>query len=60
VRGNAVFIAALIAQSSVVALFFTSDIGYLWFNVIGCGIVVVVALVVSAFHRGAGAPTLQS
>ena len=39
IGGTAVFIGALIAQASVVALFFGSDIGFLWFNVIGCAIV---------------------
>ncbi|MFW5973394.1 MAG: sodium:solute symporter, partial [Bacteroidota bacterium] len=36
VGGTAVFTAALIAQSFVIALYFTVDIGYLWFNFIGC------------------------
>jgi hypothetical protein len=27
----------------VLVLFFTSNIGYLWYNVIGCGSVVIVA-----------------
>lgn len=40
VKANAVFIAALIAESIVIYLYFTSDIGFLWFNVIGCGLVV--------------------
>ena len=44
VRGTPVFVAALIAQATVVTLFFTSDIGYLWYNVIGCGLVMLLAL----------------
>ncbi|MFP2932103.1 sodium:solute symporter family transporter [Pyxidicoccus sp. 3LG] len=48
VRGHAVFIAAVISQSTVIALFMLSDIGYLWFNVIGCALVVVLGLVVQA------------
>ena len=36
VRGTAVFVAALISQALVIALFYGSSIGYLWFNVIGC------------------------
>jgi hypothetical protein len=36
VRGSAVFFAAVIAQTLVLVLFFTSNIGYLWYNVIGC------------------------
>lgn len=44
VRGHAVFVAAVIAQGTVIALFFTSEIGYLWFNVIGCALVVTLGL----------------
>jgi solute:Na+ symporter, SSS family len=43
VRGSAVFFAAVIAQTLVLILFFTSNIGYLWYNLIGCGLVVLVA-----------------
>src|SRR5437879_6879954 len=43
VRGSAVFFAAVIAQTLVLVLFFTSSIGYLWFNVIGCAAVLLVA-----------------
>jgi hypothetical protein len=39
-----VLLAALLAQASVVVLFLASDLGFLWYNVIGCGIVVVAAL----------------
>lgn len=46
VKANAVFIAALIAESIVVFLYFTTDIGFLWFNVIGCGLVVLIAMLI--------------
>ncbi len=39
VKGTAVFTAALISQALVLLLFYTSDIGYLWFNFIGCAAV---------------------
>jgi SSS family solute:Na+ symporter len=48
VRGNAVFFAALISQVTVIALYTFSDIGYLWFNVIGCTLVVVLGLALQA------------
>ncbi len=48
VRGHAVFTAAVISQTTVIALFMLSDIGYLWFNVIGCGLVVVLSLALQA------------
>jgi solute:Na+ symporter, SSS family len=43
VRGSAVFFAAVIAQTLVLVLFFTSSIGYLWYNVIGCTAVLLFA-----------------
>lgn len=36
IGGTAVFTGALIAQAIVLAFYFTSSIGYLWFNFIGC------------------------
>jgi SSS family solute:Na+ symporter len=48
VRGHAVFGAAVISQATVIALFLLSDIGYLWFNVIGCALVVVLGLMLQA------------
>ncbi len=39
VRGTAVFVAALISQTLVLVLFYTTSIGYLWYNVIGCAVV---------------------
>jgi hypothetical protein len=46
VRGRAVFIAALCSQATVLALFATSQIGYLWFNLIGCALVVSLSLAI--------------
>jgi SSS family transporter len=37
VGGHAVFAGALAAQALVIGLYWTTDIGYLWFNAIGCG-----------------------
>ena len=36
VGGTAVFIAAIVSQIAVVALYFALDISYLWYNLIGC------------------------
>ncbi|MDF9795942.1 SSS family solute:Na+ symporter [Catalinimonas alkaloidigena] len=44
IQSNAVFIAACIAEATVMYLFFTTEIGFLWFNVIGCALVVSIAL----------------
>ncbi|HYC57442.1 MAG TPA: sodium:solute symporter [Candidatus Binatia bacterium] len=54
VTATPVLIGALTAQATVIALFFFSELGFLWFNVIGCGIVVVVASVAESM-RGASA-----
>src|SRR5262249_10853468 len=35
-KGTAVFWGALTAQALVFVLFFTLDISYLWYNVVGC------------------------
>ena len=42
-KGAQVFIAALLAEAVVLGMFFTTDIGFLWYNAIGCGIVIIFA-----------------
>lgn len=49
VGGNAVFLAAIIAEFSVLALFLLTDIPYLWFNFIGCIIVVILGIIFQTF-----------
>ncbi|MFN7966821.1 MAG: sodium:solute symporter [Acidobacteriota bacterium] len=51
VTATPVLVAALIAQAAVIVLFFSSDLGFLWFNVVGCGIVVVLSSVFEAMRR---------
>ncbi len=51
VSATPVLIAALVAQTLVIALFFTSGIGFLWYNVIGCATVVLVAIVLEGIRR---------
>ncbi|MBX0291985.1 sodium:solute symporter [Hymenobacter sp. HSC-4F20] len=54
VGGKAVFWSAVVAQTIVLILFFATDIGYLWYNILGCGVVVLGSL----FGRGSKtAPT---
>jgi solute:Na+ symporter, SSS family len=43
VTGSAVFFAALLAQTLVFVLFATTNIGYLWYNFIGCAAVLILA-----------------
>ncbi|CAN5469215.1 hypothetical protein BH18VER1_BH18VER1_14290 [soil metagenome] len=45
VRGSAVFIAAVISQTMVLILFYTTNIGYLWYNVIGCAAVCAISAI---------------
>jgi solute:Na+ symporter, SSS family len=40
IRGHAVFMAALVAEAIVLYCFKYTDIAFLWFNVIGCGFVI--------------------
>ena len=45
VRGSAVFSAALISQALIFVLFKTTELGYLWFNPIGCAAVLILSAV---------------
>src|SRR2546429_129226 len=45
VTGSAVFFAALVAQALVFVLFATTNIGYLWYNFIGCAAVLILAAI---------------
>ena len=47
VKGSSVFYAALIAEATVITLFIVSDLGFLWFNFIGCALVIMLAFL---FH----------
>jgi SSS family transporter len=49
IRGNATFVAAIIAELTVLACYFFTEIPYLWFNVIGCLIVVALAHFMNPF-----------
>lgn len=61
VKGQAVFIAALIAEAAVLIIhfgrvyqlpfFMKYQVEYLWYNVIGCGLVVVIALLIQALRK---------
>jgi SSS family solute:Na+ symporter len=48
VNSQAVLVGAAIAQALVVYMFFWTDIGYLWFNVIGCLVVMGSAYIMEA------------
>jgi len=48
---KAVFIAALIALASVIAIFSTDTIAYLWLNMIGCVLVIAIAILIQIFTQ---------
>jgi Na+/proline symporter len=51
VRGNAVFIAALISEIIVIAIYYFGNIAFLWLNFIGCGLVMALALLLQIFMK---------
>ena len=46
VKGNAVFIAALITQILIVGVFLLDWLPYLWLNLLGCILVIVIAIII--------------
>lgn len=48
VTATPVLVGAIVAQTLVVVLYLTTQLGFLWYNVIGCAAVVLVALPVQA------------
>jgi Na+/proline symporter len=68
VRGNAVFIAAIISEAVVLYIDFsvrynwnlpTIHIGYLWYNVIGCLLVMILSFLFSFFQSKIGTEQFQ-
>ena len=47
VKGTPTFIAAIVAEITVLCCFFFTGIPFLWFNVIGCVLVVVTAILIN-------------
>lgn len=52
VKGSKVFFAALIAQSAVLIIYalFSEEISYLYYNVIGCGMVMITSVILTWLH----------
>ena len=59
VRGNSVFIAALITQIIVVIGWFLDWMSYLWLNAFGCTLVMVLAFLLEGFDRFLRTPPLR-
>ena len=49
VKGGAAFYAALVAEAGVLACFFFTPISFLWYNVVGCALVVGFSLLFNLF-----------
>jgi SSS family transporter len=56
VGGNAVFVAALIAEAVVVGCYFFSGISFLWYNVVGCLLVMGISQILQPLLGGTHAP----
>jgi SSS family solute:Na+ symporter len=49
VRGNAVFVAALITQALIIGVFILDWLPYLWLNLLGCALVMGIAIIIQFF-----------
>ena len=54
VKGNAVFMAAIITQVVVLIGFYQDWMSYLWLNAFGCALVVAIAIILESFGRQVG------
>ncbi len=51
IRGNAVFIAALITQALIIGVFAMDVLPYLWLNLLGCVLVIALAILIQMFAK---------
>lgn len=51
IKGNAVFVAAILTEIVICWLGFADKIAYLWLNAIGCLLVILIAMVVNMFSK---------
>jgi Na+/proline symporter len=56
VRGTAVFLAAIVSEAVVVAVFLRTSVSFLWYNVIGCAAVILLSAAWTATVRPRPAP----
>jgi len=56
VSGTATFAAAIVAEAAVIACFLLTPISFLWYNVVGCLVVVLVAPLVQMLRRSPDRP----
>jgi SSS family solute:Na+ symporter len=55
VQGVAVFYAAVIAEAIVIILFATDALAFLWLNLVGCLLVMLISLLIQAFQKESSA-----
>ncbi len=51
VTGTPTFIAALVAETVILYFYFFTEIPFLWYNVIGCILVIILSLLISSFLK---------
>lgn len=51
VKGNAVFIAAIITQLIIIAVWYIDWLPYLWLNALGCGLVMLLAILIQSTSK---------
>lgn len=51
VKGNAVFIAALITQAIIIGVYLLDWLPYLWLNLLGCALVMGIAILLQSLNR---------
>jgi Na+/proline symporter len=60
VKGTAVFMSAMTGEAVVLYCFQFTSVAWLWYNVIGCFVVVGVGIILSAFRKNRAADNLTS
>ncbi len=51
VKGTPTFVAAIVAETVVILYFFLTDMPFLWFNFIGCILVVIIAVLLNPLFK---------
>ncbi len=57
IRGTAAFWAAIISQTIIFCLYYSLSISYLWYNLIGCGLCIILSLILQGILPTLTKPT---
>ncbi|WP_431123835.1 sodium:solute symporter [Flagellimonas flava] len=60
VKGNSVFVAAIVTQIIVIIGWYMDWMSYLWLNAFGCGLVIILAMVIESFDGLLGKPPVKT